>query len=305
MNKPFTRAAWGIMAYTILVILWGAVVRATGSGAGCGNHWPKCNGQILPRPDSIELLIEFSHRLSSGLAGLLALGLLVWAWRAYVPGSLVRRWAAVAFFFMLVEGFVGMLLVRLELVQDNASALRAVVIALHLANTFLLLAAQALTAWLAGRVENFRWRVGLPPRLGGLLALGVLAALLLSAAGAVTALGDTLFPAESLAAGIQQDLDPTAHFLIQLRVIHPALALATVAYLVWLGGRLTAAGLGRAVGQWTTRLYWLMGIQVLAGFTNIFLLAPVWMQVIHLLLADLFWLALVLLAAETLAEPTA
>ncbi len=303
MNKSFTRAAWGMTAYTILVILWGAVVRATGSGAGCGNHWPKCNGQIIPRPDSIEVLIEFSHRLTSGLAGLLALGLLVWAWRAYAPGSLVRRWAGVAFFLMLVEGFIGMLLVRLELVQDNASSLRAIAIALHLTNTFLLLAAQALTAWLAGRGEVFRWRGGLAGSLRGLLAVGVLGALLLSAAGAVTALGDTLFPAESLAAGLAQDLDPTANFLIQLRVIHPALAIATVAYLYWLGGRL--AGLGAAVARWKTRLYWLMGIQVAAGFINIFLLAPVWMQVIHLLLADLFWLALALLTAETLAEPTA
>ncbi len=303
MNKSFTRAAWGMTAYTILVILWGAVVRATGSGAGCGNHWPKCNGQIIPRPDSIEVLIEFSHRLTSGLAGLLALGLLVWAWRAYAPGSLVRRWAGVAFFLMLVEGFIGMLLVRLELVQDNASTLRAVAIALHLTNTFLLLASQAMTAWLAGRGEQFRWRAGLAGSLRGLLVVGVLGALLLSAAGAVTALGDTLFPAESLAAGIAQDLDPTAHFLIQLRVIHPALAIVTVAYLYWLGGQLT--GLGAAVTGWKTRLYWLMGIQVTAGFINIFLLAPVWMQVVHLLLADLFWLALVLLTAETLAEPTA
>lgn len=300
MDKKFQRTAWFVVGFTVLVILWGAVVRATGSGAGCGNHWPKCNGEIIPTAKSVATVIEFIHRLTSGLDGLLVLGLALWAWRAFRPGA-VRRWAGLALFFIIVEAWVGMLLVRLELVQDNASSLRAVVIALHLINTYLLLGALALTAWLAGRGGWSGWRR--LPRLRGPLALGILAAVVLSAAGAVTALGDTLFPPESLAAGLRQDLDPTAHFLIQLRVIHPALALASVAYLYWLGGRLTAADLGPRVERGVTRLYRVMALQVLAGFSTIVLLAPLWMQVTHLLLADVFWLALVILAAETLGEP--
>ncbi|TAK13393.1 MAG: heme A synthase [Anaerolineae bacterium] len=302
MNKRFVNYAWGVVGYTILVILWGTVVRATGSGAGCGNHWPRCNGEIIPTPESIETMIEFAHRLTSGLAGVLVLALAAWAWRAY-PAGAVRRWAGLSLFFIIVEGWVGMLLVRLELVQDNASTLRAVVIALHLINTFLLLGSLSVTAWLAGRGGWRGWRA--ETGLRGMVVFGLVAAMGLSAAGAVTALGDTLFPAESLAAGLQQDLDPTAHFLIQLRVIHPALALMSAVYLFWLGGRITAANLGAGVERWVTRLYAVMGLQILVGFVNVALLAPVWMQVIHLLLADLFWLALLLLAAETLSEPTA
>jgi heme A synthase len=300
MDKRFVRYAWLVVGFTVLVILWGAVVRATGSGAGCGNHWPRCNGEIIPAPESVATVIEYIHRLTSGLDGLLVLGLALWAWRAYPPGA-VRRWAAAALFFILVEAWVGMLLVRLELVQDNASSLRAAVVALHLVNTYLLLGALALTAWLAGRGGWHGWRP--LPRLRGLLALGIVAAVVLSAAGAVTALGDTLFPPESLAEGLRQDLDPTAHFLIQLRVIHPALALVSAGYLFWLGGRLTAANLGPAVERGVTRLYRVMGVQVLAGFVTIVLLAPLWMQVAHLLLADIFWISLVLLAAEALGEP--
>ncbi len=45
----FSRYAWGVLLWNVLVALWGAYVRATGSGAGCGSHWPTCNGEILPR----------------------------------------------------------------------------------------------------------------------------------------------------------------------------------------------------------------------------------------------------------------
>jgi heme A synthase len=95
------------------VILWGAFVRATGSGAGCGSHWPLCNGELVPRAPQVETVIEFIHRATSGLAFLLVLGLFVLAWRVYPKGDLVRRAAALSFLFIVTEALVGAGLVLL------------------------------------------------------------------------------------------------------------------------------------------------------------------------------------------------
>src|SRR5690349_12155862 len=138
----FTKYAWVVVAFLVLVILWGAIVRATGSGAGCGNHWPTCNGEIIPAPETIERMIEFGHRVTSGLSGFLVLGLLIWAFRSNFPENKVFiRWMAVlTFVFIIIEGGLGAALVRFELVAENASSTRAIVIALHLGNTLILLA---------------------------------------------------------------------------------------------------------------------------------------------------------------------
>ncbi|GAB4573906.1 MAG: COX15/CtaA family protein [Anaerolineae bacterium] len=298
-NRNFARYAWLVTGYNVLVILWGALVRATGSGAGCGNHWPACNGQIIPRPERIETLIEFSHRTSSALAGVLVLILLVWAWRGSLS-RFTRRMALLSFVFIVVEGGIGAALVRLELVADNASAARAAAIALHLVNTLILLAFLTLTAWSAHTGQRLALR-GHPARLLGLLALCVLGTAILSAAGAVTALGDTLFPPETLAQGIQQDFDPTANFLIRLRVIHPAIAILTSGLLIYTGQAMLSHTPGARRG--IIVLYAIIGLQLVGGFVNVALLAPVWMQLVHLLLADSLWIALIIVSAQALAVP--
>jgi heme A synthase len=298
----FRRYAWIVLGYNILVILWGAMVRATGSGAGCGAHWPTCNGEVIPQSPQVETLIEFTHRLTSGLALLLVVGLLVWAWRVYPKGSLVRRAAAASMVFMVIESLVGAVLVLFSLTGTNDSLARAIVIALHLANTFLLLAALSLTAWWASGGAPARWK-GQGAALQWGLGLAFFAVLILGMSGAITALGDTLFPAESLQAGIEEDFSPTAHFLIRLRVWHPVWAIIAGAYVV-MAAALIAAFQPHPV---TRRLAWLVGglfaVQLLAGLVNLLLLAPLYMQVIHLLLADLLWIALVLFAASALRSP--
>lgn len=299
--RNFTRYGWFVVGYNVVVILWGAVVRATGSGAGCGSHWPTCNGVIVPRAERIETLIEFSHRVTSGLAGVLVIVLLIWAFR--VPVSrFTRRMAVLSLVFIVIEGAIGAGLVLLELVADNVSVARAVAIALHLVNTFLLLGFLALTAWSSGT----RQRVSLNQarsRASLMLGLALILTVFISAAGAVTALGDTLFPAESLAEGLRQDFDPTANFLIRLRVIHPAIAILTSVFLIYAGQAFMAAR-DRARRP-VIALYGLVALQVVGGFVNVALLAPVWMQVVHLLLADAVWLALVVAGAEVLGTPQA
>src|SRR5688500_2735288 len=139
-NSRFTKYAWFLVLYNMFVIVWGAVVRATGSGAGCGNHWPTCTGSILPSLEQLETVIEFVHRLTSGLDGILVIVLVVWAFRLQPVQAFVRRMAVMSLIFIIIEGGLGAALVRFELVAENSSWARAVMIGLHLLNTLILLA---------------------------------------------------------------------------------------------------------------------------------------------------------------------
>lgn len=297
----FAAFAWGVVAYTLAVILWGAYVRASASGDGCGAHWPLCNGEVIPQAAHSKTLIELTHRLMSGLALPLVIALAVWAFRAYRKGHAVRRGAALSVVFMVTEALIGARLVLFGLVAANASMDRAVSMSIHLINTFVLLAVMTLTAWSAsGGGENLRWRG--QGALRWLCAAALVGTLVLAVSGAVAALGDTLFPARSLAAALSEDFSTTAHVLIRLRLLHPLLAVA-VGCLV-LVTALTASRL--RPGRWVTRWMWALSalvlLQIAAGSLNVYLLAPVWLQLVHLLLADLMWLALVLLTATALAE---
>lgn len=294
----FAKYAWFLVVYNMLVILWGAVVRATGSGAGCGNHWPQCNGQIIPHPEQIETLIEFVHRMSSGLDGILVLILLVWALRLKPVQAFVRRMAIMAFIFIMIEGMLGAALVRFELVADNTSAARAVMIGLHLVNTLVLLAFLTLTAWSASRAAG-ELRFLASSQLATAFVLAMLLFAMVSSLGAVTALGDTLFPPETLTQGIQQDFSPTAHFLERLRVWHPVIALLTSAYLFALGWVVQRDAESEVLATRINWLFMVIAAQIGAGFINVALLAPVWMQLVHLVLADSLWVLLVLVTAET------
>ncbi len=293
----FAKYAWFTLFFNVLVILWGALVRATGSGAGCGRHWPDCQGAWVPLSPTLETLIEFTHRATSGLALVLVLVLVVWAVRAFPRGAPVRAGAWASLAFIVVEALVGAGLVLFELVAENSSAARAVVIALHLANTLLLLGALALTAWWAGGGAALRPREH--GKLSGAWGLGASLLLGLGATGAVTALGDTLFPAGSLAEGLRQDVSPTAHFLVTLRVWHPLLAVASGAFLLpaarWMGQTQPSA---RRPARWVMGLF---ALQLGLGALNLALLAPLPLQLVHLLVADGLWIAYVLLGAAALA----
>ena len=299
-QNRFSKFAWGVLAYNVAVVVWGAYVRATGSGAGCGSHWPLCNGVVIPRQPAVETIIEFSHRLTSGLAFLLVLALLIWARRIYSKGHHVRLAATWAMVFMISESLVGASLVLFEWVAGNVSTARVVVMGVHLLNTFVLVAFIVLAAWWSAGGKKFSLR-NQGWVFWGLL-LGLVGVMVMSMAGSVTALGDTLFPSASLAEGFQQDFDPSSHFLIRLRVWHPFVAVGVGAYLLFLAQQLNAARpslyVNRAV--WALRILYV--IQLGAGLLNLILLVPVWMQLIHLFLATLVWITLILLTAVTLAE---
>jgi heme a synthase len=303
-SDRLVKFAWGTLAYNVAVILWGAYVRASGSGAGCGSHWPLCNGEVLPRAASVATLIEFSHRLTSGLALIAVVVLLVWTRRVTAPGHPARRGAMWSLFFMLTEAAVGAGLVLFQLVADNASMARAMFMAVHLANTFLLLGFITLTAyWLSGGDDiRVAGRGGLASGLAA-LAAGII---LVSVSGAVAALGDTLYPSTSLSSALAADLSTSSHLLIRLRVLHPTIAILIGIILMLTAPRLpavtssstTSSEIGSRLRQGVVGI---VALQMGAGFANVILLAPVWMQIVHLLLADAVWIAFVLLSAATLA----
>jgi len=295
----FARFCWGVLGYNVLVILWGAFVRATGSGAGCGSHWPTCNGEIIPRPQSVETLIEFTHRATSGLALLAVLALFVWAFRTHPRKHIVRLGASLSLFFIITEALLGAGLVLFEWVAHNTSVARAISMPLHLLNTFLLLAALTLTAWWASGGAVFRLRG--QGRLLHVLVGGLLAVLVVGMTGAVIALGDTLF----LGLGVQPEGSPLVRTLIAIRPIHPVVAVLAGVYLSTAGIWVLNQRPHPVVARLVMALMLLYVVQLLAGAVNVVLKAPVWMQLLHLLLSDMLWVVLVLLSAAALAAEQA
>jgi heme A synthase len=296
------RFAWAVLAYNVAVILWGAYVRATGSGAGCGSHWPLCNGEVLPRSPDAAMLIEFSHRLTSGLALLGVAGLVVWIHRACPPRHPARLGGWLSLLFILTEAAVGAGLVLFQLVADNATAARAMFMAVHLLNTFVLLGCITLTAWWLSGGQRLSLRDR--PGVSAGVVTGCAALLLISSSGAVAALGDTLFPAGSFREGLAADLSASSHILIRLRVLHPVFAVAGALGLVVFTPRLARTG-DRAAVRLARAVSFLIALQIGLGFLNLVLLAPIWLQIVHLLVADAIWISFVLLGAAALGAPRA
>ncbi len=281
------RLAAGCVGYYLLVILWGAWVRIAKAGDGCGSHWPTCNGQIIPLDGGTKTLIEFTHRATSGLAGIIGFVLLFFVWRAFRERRL--RWAAIMqALFLTAEALVGRFLVKKELVAEDDSIERAVVMAFHLVNTFGLMSATFLTAWWS--------RPSAPRSHQGTVGMGVwvssVVLVLVSMSGAVTALGDTIFPPGARPdAGFFERVahvgDGELHFLIRLLVIHPLLAVAGALLIGFVAG-LNLLDPTRGAAR---RVLAVVVAQTLLGLVNVVLGAPGWAQIAHLLLAQLLWLA--------------
>lgn len=303
VRQRYERYIWLVLLYTIVVILWGAVVRATGSGAGCGDHWPLCNGEVIPRAPEVETLIELSHRITSGFL----LFMVAWmTYRAFVlfpKGDIVRKGAVATLVFVIIEALIGAMLVLFELVAHNASLTRAVSMAAHLINTLLLLAAMTLTGlWVRGVaapvLRNQRtlivWTV-----------IGVLMMMLLGASGGIAALGDTLFPDTSFVDGLYKDLDPTANLLLRLRVAHPAIAVGTGFVMVIIAQLFRNAFPSAQVSRTANVLIAAYVAQLVLGTINVVLLAPIPIQILHLFLADVIWIAFVILVGLGFAKQSA
>jgi heme a synthase len=297
--RPFTRFAWAALGYNLAVVAWGAFVRATGSGAGCGKHWPMCNGEVLPRDPATATIVEFTHRAMSGVALLLVVALVVWAIRAFPTSHPARKAAWASLGLMILEALVGAGLVLFGWVAKDTSFARGWVMGVHLTNTFLLLGALALTADWSARPGGMRFADrGV---VAGALWLAFVAVLLAGVTGAIAALGDTLFPATSFVEGLEQELSTEAHVLLRLRILHPFAAVVAAGVLLFVARLALRHRPDARVRRAALSLALLVAAELLVGVVNVAHLAPVWLQLVHLLVADLVWIALVLLAAASLA----
>lgn len=280
----FERYSVATLLFVVFVILWGALVRATGSGAGCGQHWPLCNGEILPGLARQKTLIELFHRATSGLSLLMVFGLARMGFKIAPRGHAIRKLSILAVVGILVESGIGAALVLLRLVEHDQSLDRAISIALHLTNTCFLVGVLALLTLTAHRDEN---RIPWPSPGGNRrLGLGILSGfILLAAAGAWTALGDTLFAVSSFSEGWVRDWARDAHFLERLRIVHPVLAaLWVTAAIPWLQ-RLKSSASKWALG--------LLVANLAIGGLNVLFAAPLPLQILHLAVANALWIALV------------
>lgn len=282
--------AWATLIYLVFVIVWGAFVRATGSGAGCGDHWPLCNGQVIPRAPTVETLIEISHRLTSGLAFVMVVILFFMTRRVSLKKSALRSAAGWSLGFIILEALIGAGLVLFELVADNASLKRVFSMSAHLLNTFALLGALCLVIHRAD--ASIQHRKFNSSDLN-VLKLPIVAAILLcltGMTGAIAALGDTLYSAFG-SIPLHAYLDSEVPLLVRLRLVHPVVAIATAAFLAWYQAKVAE----RFREAPMTQLMWLVSgltlLEIGLGFVNVYLMAPVWMQLVHLGVGVSLWIS--------------
>jgi heme a synthase len=292
--------AWTALYWNIAVVLWGAYVRATGSGAGCGNRWPFCDGDVVGAGANGQTIVEFTHRITSVISLFVVTGLVVWCWRVTTKGDWARYSAFLAAALLANEALLGAALVLLKHVGNDQSAGRILFLCMHFGNTFLLLATLSLTAnWLSNgsRTFNFigKWRQIVS------IALGLFATMVTGVTGAVTALTDTLFPSTSLASSLAQDVRFGTPALLRIRLLHPAVATIAACYVLWVIWR---SSIGRnRLSRSAIALIFLLFVQVGIGMTNVLLLARIWIQIAHLFVADVLWILLVLVSADLVLEP--
>jgi heme a synthase len=290
-GRGLTAYAWCVLAFMVLVVLEGAIVRATGSGAGCGNHWPLCNGDFFPHHPRLATVIEYTHRSMTGFCSTMVAILIAWVFFARLKGDRARRAAVWVGVLLLTEALLGAVLVKGGYVETNASNARVFMQCIHFTNTMLLIAALTLTVWWLRPRSGFESR--LAPEARSLAWLSIVATLVVGATGSVAALADTLFPSPSFLAGLADDFAAAAPLMVRMRWLHPAAALIGVVCVTWLYLRVRSKA-----ARWVMAL---LVLQLVLGVGDVLLLAPTWMQVLHLLGADLYWIALIALGADVIA----
>ena len=297
----FAKFSWVVVAFNLLVILWGVFLRASKSGDGCGQHWLTCQGEVIPSAPQLKTVIEYSHRISSAVAFFAVVALVVWTFQKFKKGSPIRKTALISFIFIITEAAVGAGLVLTGNTAETLTAARPFWMAGHLINTFILLAFLVLTARYAGGGEPLTYRFERKYLAG--LALGAGAIFLVGVSGSTAALASMLFPAGTLVEGMTSDFSPTSNILLRLRLLHPVTAILTGVFLVFLTGWLAKeSGNDRKATCWSNALSLLVFAQLAFGTATLLMLAPIIMQLGHLLFADAIWISYVLFAASFLSS---
>ncbi|MBS1727133.1 MAG: protoheme IX farnesyltransferase [Armatimonadetes bacterium] len=290
-NPAFAAFSWFFLVYNFLVVAWGVFLRSMGFGDGCGANWPLCTGPKDPAKGSIATLIESSHRFSTELVGLLALIMVIWAFRAFSKGHPARWASSVVLAFTCVEALIGRYLVVKGLVTSNATVERAQWMGLHVLSTFMLLGSIAVAALAASEIRPIRLKS--QGTVGWLLAFGFIGTMLLGVSGAISAFGHQVRPDVE---GLSEMLKPTAFWANKLAVAHPVGSASISLYLLLMCSLVQHLRPDRFVKNASKMLIGALVIQLAVGALNIFFKAPVGLQMVHLVLADLNWVTVVVLA---------
>lgn len=297
--RRFVNASIAMLVYNLLAVAWGGFVRASYSGAGCGDHWPLCDGELFPKITSTERLVELTHRISTGLVIPMSIALVWFAVRIFPKGSPVRRYSWITLAFTLTEAVIGAVLVLFRLVERNESVVRTFSMCLHLLNTFVLLGALAMVIWSALGFGRVRWRG--QGAVGWAVGAAFGSVALLGITGACSALGHMLKPSDDV---LGQALTSGTSYFYRLQVLHPIVAVSVGLFLVFVAGTLLKLRPSVEVRRAGTALIGVYLLQLGIGVANIWLKAPVWMQLVHLVLADVMWLAVVILGAFAMRDIT-
>ena len=286
------------------MILWGVFLRASKSGDGCGEHWLTCHGELIPSAPEFKTVIEFSHRISTAIDGIVMLILLGWAIKIWYSrhdkqSRQILVASAASMFFVLTEAAVGAGLVLTGNTAEAITDARPFWAIGHLVNTFILLAFLTLAVWFAAGERRFALRGNERSIL--LIVIAVVGLILVGMSGSLAALSNMLFPSASIAEGIAKDLSAASNIIVRLRVSHPILSILVAVYLIFVSGYLKQRSGGKAnVTKWSNWLSILILLQVAFGAATLLTLGPIVMQLGHLLLADLVWIVFVLLSANSL-----
>ena len=261
--------------YSIAVIVWGAWVRISKSGDGCGTSWPLCNNTIVPDLQDTNAMIELTHRVSTGLYGIFVVLLIIWTFKLFPKKHILRKVALFILSLTILEALIGAKLVLLGLVGDNTGWSRILVMSIHQVTSILLTGSIARAYYLTALDKiNFSW----------LVEIGKIIMLLIVATGGVAALSNTVFPSSSIMDGLMSDLDPTSHILLKLRVIHPILALSlTLAMMIIL------IKLHKYNPKYAKELALCFSIAIVVGIITLITLSPIYMKLIHLVIAHFVW----------------
>ena len=274
------------LVYNLYTILSGALVRATSSGAGCGDSWPLCQDQFFPNLNYLKTAIEFNHRMSSGVVLILAIIAFGFSFK-FKKHLLLKKLVFITFLTVIFEALFGAGLVIFGLVDQNASFARSVVMCIHLLSTFVLVGSLMMSVLCASRTPiSFEFEKMKSNRHSLLIALIIF--ILISITGAITALCDTLFRPESFGAELWNEVRNPSETLKFLRGLHPIVAIVLVFSFL--------KAMFRVCRHWGLKkayliLVSLVSFQVALGFANILLNVPLVSQLLHLFIAHLIWIS--------------
>ena len=272
---------------SILSILAGAFVRATGSGDGCGSTWPTCKGKIIPQLSDPSEVIEFSHRSISGILLIVTLIIFIKS-RNMSKGTLVRTTVNFLTFFVVFEAAIGAVIVLYEWVGLNSSLPRIIAVPIHLVNTFGLLACYAVLYKVL--LNNFKNIKQLWDRRFVFVAFLFL---LSGATGSITALADVLFPSASFYEGLMEDFDRTSELLTRLRILHPIVATGLSAALI-----IESRNIQKDYKIDVKFLQLLVIVAVTLGVLNVLSNIVLLLSIFHLAIADLLWITYIYVSMD-------